>query len=417
MAQADSRSNPVIAIPELIAMVASLMALNALSIDIMLPALPDIGEAFELTDPNRRQLVVIVYLFGFGLAQLVYGPLADSYGRKGVLLSALGGFMAATLLCIIAPTFLTLLIARTLQGVAAAATRVIAMAVVRDLVHGRRMARVISLAMTVFMAAPILAPSLGQLILFGGEWHWIFGALLAAGAGLFIWIFTRLPETLAVEDRSEFRLMPILKNYAIACSHRITLGYMLASSLIFAALFSFIATSEQIMAQQYSLGAVFPLAFAGIAGGLSISNFINARMVEQVGQRRLSHGALILFILISGGHALLISAGIDGFWVFYSLLFAAMFLFGMIGANFSSLVMEPAGKRAGVTSAAYGAATSTISAVIGGFIGAAYAGTAFPLVFGDAILGVLALVIIFATERGKLFGAEEYEDEEDGAAA
>lgn len=417
MAQAEPRTSPVIAIPELIALVASLMALNALSIDIMLPALPDIGETFSLEDPNRRQLVVIVYLFGFGLAQLVYGPLADSFGRKGVLLAALGGFIGATLLCIIAPTFSTLLIARLLQGVSAAATRVIAMAVVRDVVHGRRMARVLSLAMTVFMAAPILAPSIGQLILFGGEWHWIFGTLLVAAAGLFLWVSTRLPETLPQEDRSEFRLGPIVRNYAAACSNRLTLGYMIASSLIFAALFSFIATSEQIMAQQYKLGALFPLAFAGIAGGLSISNFINARLVEGVGQRRLSHGALILFILISGVHAILIASGIDGFWVFYPLLMAAMFLFGMIGANFSSLVMEPAGRRAGVTSAAYGAATSTISAVIGGLIGSAYAGSAFPLVFGDVVLGVLGLIVVFVTERGRLFGVEADEDDVQEARA
>jgi DHA1 family bicyclomycin/chloramphenicol resistance-like MFS transporter len=144
-------------------MVASLSALNALAIDIMLPALPDIGADFALTNDNDRQLVIVSYVALFGVAQLIYGPLADAYGRRSVLLCALVIFIAGSALCVVAPNFELVLAARALQGVGAAATRVIAIAVVRDLTEGRRMAQIMSMAMTVFMIIPIIAPgSIGR---------------------------------------------------------------------------------------------------------------------------------------------------------------------------------------------------------------------------------------------------------------
>src|SRR5262245_46450283 len=151
--------------PELVAMVAALSALNALAIDVMLPALPDIGRSFALVNDNDRQLVIVCYVALFGVSQLIYGPLADAYGRRSVLIYALGLYTLGSVLCVIAPSFGLFLAARALQGVGAAATRVIATAVVRDLTEGRRMAQVMSMAMTLFMVVPIMAPGLGQLIL------------------------------------------------------------------------------------------------------------------------------------------------------------------------------------------------------------------------------------------------------------
>ena len=187
---------PRLSTAELVAMVAGLSALNALAIDIMLPALPDIGRDFALANDNDRQLVVVSYVALFGVSQLVYGPLADAFGRRSVLIYALGIFIAGSVLCVIAPSFELFLAARALQGVGAAATRVIATAVVRDLTEGRRMAQVMSMAMTVFMIVPIIAPGLGQLILFAAPWRWIFGALLIYALVILGWTLVRLPETL-----------------------------------------------------------------------------------------------------------------------------------------------------------------------------------------------------------------------------
>lgn len=387
-------------------MVGGLMALNAFSIDIMLPALPAIGEAFGAAG-NDRQLVITSYVFGFGLAQLVFGPISDSIGRRRTLMWALLGYLAATLICIAAPAFSLLLAARVLQGAAAAATRVVAMAVVRDLVSGRRMAEIMSFAMTVFMAAPILAPGLGQIILLAAPWEGIFVALLAGSAILFAWMMVRLPETLRAEDAIPVRFGAALRNYALAAANRVSLGYMLASSLIFGALFAFIATSEQVIAGQYGLEAWFGLAFGGIAAGLAVVNVVNARMVGRFGMRRISHGALIVFIAINGIHAILSLTGQPPFWLYYTLLAGAMMMFGLIGANFSALVMEPAGRRAGTAAALYGAVTSVAGAVLGSVIGQTYDGSVTPLIVGMTLLGAGCLAVVFITEKGQLFGAGE----------
>lgn len=387
-------------------MVGGLMALNALSIDIILPAMGEVGAALGAPG-NERQLIITSYMLGFGAAQLAFGPLADSLGRRRVLLGALIAYLAATALCIGAPDMGLMVAARFLQGVAAAATRVVAVAVVRDLVAGRRMAEIMSFAMTVFMIAPILAPGLGQLILFVAPWQAIFVALFVLGAGLMLWMALRLPETLRVEHRITLSWGSAWRNYGLAARHRVTLGYMLAAALIFGALFAFIATSEQVMAELYGLGAWFPVAFGAVALGLAGANIINARIVRRLGMRRISHVALAAFTAINFIHLLIALTGQPPFWLYYVLLASGLMLFAMIGANFSALVMEPAGERAGTVAALYGAVTSISGAVLGTIIGRLYDGTVVPLLLGFVVMGAGALALVAWTERGKMFGAGE----------
>ena len=155
---------------EFIVLIAGLMALNALAIDVMLPALPYMGEALGITHENERQLVVAVYMFGFGIAQLAFGPLTDRYGRRGPLFVGLAIYLACAFAAAFAPTFAVLLALRFVQGIGAAATRVIATAVVRDRFSGREMAEIMALTFMVFMAIPIVAPGIGQIILLTGPW-------------------------------------------------------------------------------------------------------------------------------------------------------------------------------------------------------------------------------------------------------
>jgi DHA1 family bicyclomycin/chloramphenicol resistance-like MFS transporter len=397
---------PSLTTVELIAMVGGLMALNALSIDILLPALSEIGS--DLGAPgNDRQLVITAYVFGFGFAQLAFGPLADALGRRRTLLFALAGYLAATLLCIAAPDMGWMFAARLLQGVAAAATRVVAVAVVRDLVAGRRMAEIMSFAMTVFMIAPILAPGLGQLVLLAGPWEAIFAVLFVLAAVLTVWMSVRLPETLRPEHRIGLSLGDAARNYRLAASNRTSLGYLFAAALIFGALFAFIATSEQILAELYGLGAWFPAAFGAVAVGLAAANIVNARIVGRLGMRRISHVALIAFVAINAIHLAVALVGQPPFWLYFTLLTGALVLFAMMGSNFSALVMEPAGERAGTAAALYGAVTSMSGAVIGSLIGQTYNGTVVPLVAGFVVMGAGALGLVIWTERGRLFGVGE----------
>lgn len=404
--QSPDPLRPQISVRELIAMVGCLMALNALSIDILLPALSEIGQALGAPG-NDRQLVITSYVFGFGLAQLGFGPLSDALGRRKTLLIALVAYLVATLLCLISQGLWALVAARALQGVAAAATRVIAVAIVRDLVSGRRMAEIMSFAMTVFTVAPILAPSIGQLILFGGDWRVIFIFLFVMASLLSIWMMLRLPETLQPQKRIELRLGSVMKNYALAASNRITLGYLSASCFIMGALFAFIATSEQVLAELYELGAWFPIAFAVIALGLAGANIVNAKIVRRLGMRRISHAALIAYLGVNGANMILALFGQPPFLAYFLLLMAALMLFSMIGANFSALAMEPAGDRAGTTAALYGSSTAMAGAVLGSVIGQGYDGTVLPITMGFTVLGAVAFLIVLWTEKGKLFGVGE----------
>jgi len=392
---------------ELVAILVAMTGLVALSIDMMLPALDEIAADLNAPNPNDRQYVVASYLFGFGLAQLIYGPLSDAYGRKPVIQGALVLYLLMTAVCMLANTFETMLTARVFQGATAAACRVVAVAIARDLTSGRRMAEVMSMAMTVFMAVPVLAPGLGQLILFIAPWRWIFGFLLITTLGLMTWLHFRLPETLHPEYRIKLSLKTSTRAFVEALTTRLTIGYTLAAASFFAGLYAFLGSAQQIFAEHFALGDDFPLAFAFVAGGMGLTSYANSKLVHKWGQRRLSHAALIGFIAISVIHAIVLLMGIDNLFVFLLLLAPGMALLGLIAANFSALAMEPVGHIAGTASATYGFFTGVIGSLIGLIIGLMYDGTAIPLIIGQAAMGSLTLLCVWITERGKLFGTGE----------
>ncbi len=394
-----------IPIPEFVAMVAALIALNALAIDAMLPALDAIAAKLGVIRENDQQLIIIAYVFGFGAPQIVFGPLSDRFGRRPVLFAALVGYILAGIACMQAHTFELLLAMRFTQGVFASGCRVVAVSIVRDVFAGRGMARIMSLVMTVFMVVPILAPAMGQGVLYVAPWEWIFGLLSVAGLGLLVWTGLRLKETLPEARRKPLHLKAIGAAYKQIFTSRVTFGYMLASGVIFGALFAYIASSEQIFREIFDKKESFALWFGGIAVALSAANFLNSRLVERFGMRRLSHIALVGFILSS--LALLMTTYIFGehLWLFYPLFALTFAFFGLIGANFSALAMEPLGSIAGTASAAYGFATTTLSGAIGGLIGRAYNGTVAPVLIGYVILGLLSLIIVFITEKGRLFSS------------
>ncbi|WP_417490757.1 multidrug effflux MFS transporter [Maricaulis sp.] len=395
---------------ELVALLVAMTAVVALAIDMMLPALDDIAADLGTAHTNDRQYVITAYLLGFGGAQLIYGPLSDAYGRKPVILGALGLFLVTSLVCMASQSFDMLLVARVFQGAAAAACRVIATAIARDLTSGRRMAEVMSMVMTVFMAVPVLAPSLGQLILFIAPWQGIFGFLVVFALGLMVWLYFRMPETLHPEFRQKLGWGTSIHAFAEAMTTRLTLGYTLAGAAFFSGLYAFLGSSEQIFAEHFQLGDRFPLAFAAIALGMGVTSYANSRLVMRLGQRRLSHWALIAFTVISAAHAAMLMAGVDNLLVFMVMLAAAMALLGLIGANFSALAMEPVGHIAGTASAAYGFMTGVLAALAGAYIGQLYNGTPVPLVTGQAVMGGLTILVVLVTERGRLF-ANAIEDE------
>ena len=279
--------------PEFVIVIASIMALNPLAMDIMLPALPNIAATFDVTSANRPQMVLSIFLVGFGLGQFVMGPLSDRFGRRPILLGGMAVYCIASLLAIAAPSFETLLLARALQGVCTSATRVIATSIVRDCYAGRRMASVISLAMMIFIAVPIVAPAFGQAVLLLAQWRGIFVVLMLYGVVTLIWSALRMPETLAPANRRSLAAGQVLDAFRQTVTNRQTLGYALVAGGVLGSLFAYIFIAQQVFTGIYQLGHYFPLAFAGVAVGTAIAGFVNSRLVGRLGMRVISHAALI----------------------------------------------------------------------------------------------------------------------------
>src|SRR6202165_194992 len=289
-----------LAFAEFVLLIASNMALNPLAMDMMLPALPNIASAFHITIASRPQAVLSTFLIGFGVGQFVMGPLSDRFGRRPVLIDGMALYCIASVLAITASSFETLLLARVLQGLGTSATRVIATSVVRDCYAGRRMASVMSLAMMVFIAVPVIAPSLGQAVLLLTQWRGIFIVLMLYGALALIWSALRMAGAVPLSERKSLAIRNVLGAFRQTVTNRQTLGYALAAGGVQGTLFAFVFTSQQVFTEIYHLGHYFPLAFAAIAIGVAIAGFLNSRFVGRLGMRVISPDALLVFAAVGG---------------------------------------------------------------------------------------------------------------------
>ncbi|RST82441.1 Bcr/CflA family efflux MFS transporter [Aquibium carbonis] len=399
---------PLLTIPrwEFIAITAGLMALNALAIDIMLVALQQIGMSLAVEDENARQLVVTAYVIGFGVMQLVFGPISDRYGRRIPLLVGLGVYVVAAFACAFAPSFTILLVMRFVQGLGAAATRVIAVSLVRDVYGGRAMAEVMSLVFMVFMVIPVIAPGIGQFIMLFSDWPMIFVFIGVMSLAFTIWTGLRLPETLPLSQRRPFTAKVILEAFRIVLTERVAICYTIAMTAVFGALFGFINSAQQVYVGIYDVGEMFPLYFALVAGLMAVSSFLNARMVGRFGMRRLAHGALLGFLAVTALSFGLSLLGPIPFWLFLTLFAIAMMQFAWIGANYNALAMEPLGHVAGTASSVQGFLQTVGGGVVGALIGQAFDGTVAPLAGGYFFAALIALVMTLIAEKGRLFRSQ-----------
>ncbi|MBB4187463.1 DHA1 family bicyclomycin/chloramphenicol resistance-like MFS transporter [Sinorhizobium terangae] len=388
---------------QFITLMAMLMSINAVSIDIMLPGLQEIGASLGVADENDRQFVITAYLIGMGFAQLFFGPLSDRFGRKGPLLGGLALYGLCALAIVFVPTFAALLFFRFVQGVGAAATRVITVSVVRDVYGGRQMAEIMSLVMMVFMIVPVVAPSIGQLIMLFSEWHMIFVVIALFAVTIAVPVALRLQETLAPANRRAFTVSVILDGFRIVLTNRLALFYTLATSALLGGLFGFVNSAQQILVGVYGLGIWFPAVFAAFAGMMAVASFTSSRLVQRFGMRALSHAALLGFTLASFVWVSLSLIGPLPLPLFIILHAATMFQFGLIAANFNAMAMEPLGHVAGTASSVLGFTQTIGGGVIGAFIGQAFDGTVTPLAAGFFIVAIFAVAFVLIAEGGRLF--------------
>ncbi|KQT32779.1 MFS transporter [Sphingomonas sp. Leaf412] len=394
-----------LALPEFVALVAALMALGALGIDSMLPALPAIGSALGTADANANQYVITAFFAGFGAGQLIHGPLADRYGRRRVLIVALAIYAVANALCAVAASFPLLLAARLMGGLAVAATRVATVAMVRDCFHGRAMARVMSIVMMVFMIVPVLAPAFGAAVLVFGGWRDIFWAIVATAGIVLAWFAWRMPETLHAGDRLPMSLSRILAGWRTTVTDRRSLGYTLATAVLLGALYGYLNSVQQIMAQTFARADLLVVIFGATASTMAVANLFNARLVMRLGMRRLGHGAVAAMLVASIVHLAIAASGHESLLTFAILQAVTMASFGLSTANFSAMAMEDMGHIAGVASSVQGFLSISIAVGIGAVVGQAFDGTTLPLATGFVVASGLALLIVASTERGRLFAA------------
>jgi MFS transporter, DHA1 family, multidrug resistance protein len=386
---------------EFIALVAALTAMVAMSIDAMLPAIGIIATELGAQQPNDRHLIILLFFAGLSLGTLIFGAVSDSIGRKPTIFIGMGFYLVGALLCFFATSFPVLIVGRIIQGFGAASPRVVSLAMVRDGAKGADMARIMSYVMSVFMLVPIVAPSIGQLALLYGDWRMIFLGFIVMGAIVTLWLQLRQEETLPVENRSAFNVSALWLSAKEVVRNPIALGYTLANGFIFAGFNIFLATTQQIIGEQYAQGSRFPLWFAALAIGIAIAMILNGRYVKRIGLQRISRWATVAF-LVNWVVVLLICVVTQGHPPFLPLMvffFISFFCSGMTFGNYQAMALEPMGHIAGMAAAVSGAMSSLMAITLGGSAARLYDGSVTPIAISFVVYAVAALATITWAER------------------
>jgi DHA1 family bicyclomycin/chloramphenicol resistance-like MFS transporter len=386
---------------EFVALVAMLFATIAISIDAMLPALPEIAATLSPDAPNAVQLVVTSFVLGMGLGTLFTGPLSDAFGRKRVILIGSGLYAVAALACYFAPSLEILLVARLCQGLAAAAPRTVAIAMVRDLFSGREMAKIMSFVMMIFTIVPALAPLMGQGIIAWGGWHSIFLAYILFSGLTMLWLGLRQPETLPVEKRRPLHLGDLWAGTKELFTHRIILVSTLLQTLTLAALFATLSSLQGIFERQFDRASTFPLWFAVIAIASMTGSLLNSRIVMTLGMRRVvtrTYAGVVILTLIAlatlGTGLLSVNLSFAMQMVWCIGLFAMM---GLTMGNLNALSMDPVGHIAGLAASVISSVATVGSVILAIPVGLAFNGTSTPLLVGVAVLISLSLIVSLKT--------------------
>jgi MFS transporter, DHA1 family, multidrug resistance protein len=398
---------PVDALPEsglgqaeFVSLVACMMAMPALSIDIVLPALPRIAHQLGVKRANDQQHVVSAVILGMSIGQVFYGPLSDSVGRKPTIYLSLAVFGIGCVTALFATQFWVMLTARFLQGLGAAGARIVTVALVRDQYAGPAMARVMSVVISALMVGPLLAPFLGQGLLWVAHWRIVFAALLVLDLALFAWFAARQPETLPKSRRQRFSWAFFASSVREICASRAAIGYTLAAGIAFGELFAYVNSAPQVFLDLYEVGVWFPLYFATSGVSIATACAVNARLVLRRGMRWLCIRAAIgkaalsaLFLLVAW-----IEDGRPPLWATLILLGAVFFCVGILFANLNAMAMEPLGHVAGIAAGVLGSLTWFLAVILATLIGRRFDGSILPLVSGFVVLSFALVGVLHQME-------------------
>ena len=380
---------------EFVALMASLMSIVALSIDALLPALPQIGSDLGVTDANDQQLLITMIFLGIGSGQLIFGPLSDSFGRKPVVYFGFGLFVASSFVCVMTKSFEVMIVARVFQGIGLSSPRTMAIAMTRDTYSGDFMAKIISIIVMFFILVPIIAPTYGQFLMNTFSWQAIFNVNLIIGTGIVIWFYLRQPETLVKAKRVKFRPRIFITGTKEFMRHKDAVAFTLMSGFITGSFLVYLSTSQQIFQVQYDLGEWFPYIFASTAFSVGFATFANSRLVMRFGSFNIAYFATVGYAAISLLYVALFYSGnnpsIEILIAFFLLQF---FCVGFLFGNLRSLAMEPLGHIAGIGAAINGFASTVLAVPIANFIGSFVETSVLPLFIGFSVFGIFSLLTI-----------------------
>ena len=393
---------------EFIPLIALLISLDALSSDAMLPALSTMARELGAARANDAQFIITSLFLGLGVGQMLFGPLSDRIGRKAAIHSGLGIFMAGCLVSLLSSTFEAMIAGRLLQGIGVAAPHVVSMALVRDQYEGRQMARLMSLALAVFILVPTLAPALGQAIMWFAGWRAIFVTFLATASVALAWLALRQPETLPADRRRSFSPRAIARAVAEIMTIRASLGYTLASGFVFAPFIAYLSSAQQIFQQAYDTGALFPAYFAALSLAIGTALLINGRLVMRHGMRSLckAASAFVVALSLAAFGAAFAFDGLPPLWLFMVYLMGAFMCVGLLFGNLAALAMEPLGHIAGVGAAVVTSLGTLVSVPLGMLIGQRFDGTMYALIGAFALFGAATHVALRFAESAQTAGGD-----------
>jgi len=381
---------------ELIVLLAMLTSLGALTIDLQLPAMPDILASFGLQEANMQQWIVSAYMLGFASVQIIYGPLSDSFGRKPIVLFGLIIYIAASLWLLVADDYMVFLLARGLQGVGAAAARIMINAITRDFFHGNEMAKVTSLVMMIFIMVPVFAPTFGSILMWLGDWHLILYVFLTFGLVVFVWTWLRLPESLAEHHKRPFRLHRLKASFLQVVSEPLAIVFAVVSGVIFSGFMAYLNSAEQIFSNLYNATDLFPYIFGLLALFFGLAAFVNSRVVMHFGAMRVTLYALVSLVIINVIQIGLMSVydGLPPLWLFVAAVAGINMCVGLVFGNVMAIAMMPLGNVAGMGASVIGSISTFIAAIIGIGISQQLDGNLWPIAWGFMATATVSLLLV-----------------------
>lgn len=387
---------------EFVALMASLMSIVALSIDALLPALPEIGHSLGVVNSSDNQLLITMIFLGLGFGQLVFGPLSDSFGRKPIVYIGFAVFIIASIVCVTTNNFEMMIIGRILQGVGLSSPRSLSISMIRDEFSGDYMAKILSIIVMFFILVPVIAPTFGQFLLNFFNWQSIFYANLVFGVLIMIWFWMRQPETLVKEKRIEFTPHLFIDGTKEFFKYKEAVAFTLVSGFITGSFMVYLSTSQQIFQVQYNLADMFPYIFASLAISVGFATYLNSRFVVKYGMFRIAYVSAIAYALISVLYVALFWSGINpSIGILLSFFALQFFAVGFLFGNLRALAMQPLGHIAGIGAAINGFISTVMAVPIANYIGGFVTDSVLPLFIGFSIFGILSL-LVFLLMRKKI---------------